>query len=143
MSWGKGITVVFIVFGLGIGFLVYKSMTKNIDLVTSNYYEKELKYQEQIDKINNTNSLKQAVKFEFTGSALVITYPEAKNGVTGEISFYKPSDAKNDFKLKVEPSADMKQVLSTENLHKGMWKVQINWAMDGKEFFNEERIMVQ
>jgi hypothetical protein len=53
MSWGKGIILVFVVFVLGIGVLVYRSMTKNIDLVTTNYYEKELKYQEQIDKRND------------------------------------------------------------------------------------------
>ncbi len=62
MSWGKGIILVFVIFILGIGIMVYKSMTKNIDLVTSNYYEKELKYQEQIDKINNSNRLEEKLK---------------------------------------------------------------------------------
>jgi len=76
MSWGKGIILVFVVFVLGIGILVYRSMTKNIDLVTTNYYEKELKYQEQIDKINNTNSLKEKIKIEYNGSVILITYPQ-------------------------------------------------------------------
>lgn len=143
MNWGKGIIAVFVVFVIGIGILVYKSMTKNIDLVTSNYYEKELKYQEQIDKINNTNSLAEKVKFEYNGTVLVITYPQTKDKLTGEISFYKPSDAKEDFKLNVEPAADNKQVLSTEKLPKGLWKVQVNWAMSGKDYFSEEKIMIQ
>ncbi|HRE11793.1 MAG TPA: FixH family protein [Ignavibacteria bacterium] len=143
MSWGKGIVVVFIVFFLGIGVMVYRSMTRNIDLVTNNYYEKELKYQEQIDKINRTNSLEEGVKVEFNGREIIINYPAGRKDVTGEISFYKPSDAKSDFKINIEPTAEMKQVLSTDNLHKGLWKVQINWAMDGKDYFNEEKIMIQ
>lgn len=143
MSWGKGIVLVFVLFILGIGVLVYRSMTKNIDLVTSNYYEKELKYQEQIDKINNTNSLKEKIMIEYNGSVILITYPSVQKSITGEISFYKPSDAKSDFRIKVEPGSDMKQIIQKEMLAKGLWKVQINWAMDGKEYFSEDRVMIQ
>ena len=143
MSWGKGIIIVFAVFMVGVGIMVYKSMTKNIDLVSNNYYEKELKYQEQINKINNTKTLKQGIKIESNGSAVIITYPGECNKVTGEISFYKPSDAKNDFKMNIESGSDLKQVISTEKLTKGLWKVQISWAMDGKDYFNEEKVMIQ
>ncbi len=143
MSWGKGIILVFTVFMIGIGVMVYKSMTKNIDLVSNNYYEKELKYQEQINKINNTNRLAQGVKIETNSGAVIITYPGNSGKVTGEVSFYKPSDAKNDFKINVESGSDLKQIISTEKLTKGLWKVQVNWAMDGQEYFNEEKITIQ
>jgi hypothetical protein len=93
MSWGKGIILVFAVFMIGIGVMVYKSMTKNIDLVTKDYYETELKYQEQINKINNTNSLKEGLKLEYNGKSIIINYPADKSKISGEISFYKPSDA--------------------------------------------------
>jgi len=143
MSWGKGIILVFVVFVLGIGVLVYRSMTKNIDLVTTNYYEKELKYQEQIDKINNTNSLKESIKIEYNGNVILITYPAVQKDISGEISFYKPSDAKSDFKVKVEPGSDLKQMIGKEAFSKGLWKVQINWAMDGKDYFSEDKVMIQ
>jgi hypothetical protein len=143
MSWGKGIILVFAVFMLGIGVMVYRSMTKNIDLVSDNYYEKELKYQDQINKINNTNSLKDGLKISSTGNAVIISYPEGKNKISGEVTFYKPSDAGSDFKAIIEPGTDMKQVINTEKLTKGLWKVQINWAMDGKDYFNEEKVMIQ
>ncbi len=143
MSWGKGIILVFAVFMFGIGFLVYKSMTKNIELVSENYYEKSLKYDEQINKINNTNSLKDGIKIEYNGNQIIIIYPADKNNITGEISFYKPSDAKDDFKANVEQGSDMRQVINTEKLPKGLWKIQINWVMDGKDYFNEEKVMIQ
>lgn len=143
MSWGKGIIFVFAVFMLGIGVMVYKSMTKNVDLVSKDYYENELKYQEQINKINNTNSLKESLKLEYNGRSIIIKYPANRSKISGEISFYKPSDAKNDFKANVVPDSDMKQVFDTGKLSKGLWKVQINWNMDGKDYFNEEKIMIQ
>lgn len=143
MSWGKGIILVYVLFILGIGVLVYKSMTKNIDLVTENYYEKEIKYQDQIDKINNTNSLKEVIRVEAIDNSVIVNYPAGTNKISGDISFYKPSDAKEDFKIIIEHGTDLKQLISTEKLTKGLWKVQINWAMDGKEYFNEEKIMIQ
>lgn len=144
MNWGKGIIFVFAVFFLGIGFMVYKSVTGDIDLVTDNYYEKELIYQQQINRINNTNALKESIKIFYDGSEVTLTYPDIPGKlITGKITFYKPSDAKSDFTIPVETGNKMIQVIPGNNLSKGMWKVQVNWAMDGIEYFNEEKIMIQ
>ncbi len=143
MSWGKGIIIVFILFVGGIGVMVYKSMTKNVDLVASNYYENELKYQDQINKINNSNSLKEPLKVEVTEGGLYLQYPKEAADVTGEIAFYRPSDARGDFKLPVKPEVGGKQFVSTVSLKKGMWKVQVNWKSGGKDYFNEEKVMIQ
>ncbi len=144
MSWGKGIVIVFILFVGGIGVMVYKSMSKNVDLVASNYYENELKYQEQINKINNSNSLKEQLKVEITEGGLYLQFPkETTQDLSGEIVFYRPSDEKGDFKIPVRPEGDGKQFVSTVSLKKGMWKVQINWKSGGKDYFNEEKVMIQ
>jgi nitrogen fixation protein FixH len=142
MNWGKGIIIVFVIFFAGMAFMAYKSMTKNIDLVAQNYYEKEIKYQNQIDKINSTSSLKEKLMIETTGGSLVITYPET-TGLKGDISFYRPSDAKKDFKLPVEAGKDNKQIINTQTLLKGLWRVQVNWSADGLDYYNEEKIMIQ
>ena len=51
MSWGYKILGVYLVFVTGIVFLVIKSSNQKVDLVTKDYYEQELMYQ---DKINET-----------------------------------------------------------------------------------------
>lgn len=143
MSWGKGIIIVFILFVIGIGVMVYKSMSKNVDLVTTNYYEKELKFQEQINKVNNSNSLKEPLKVEITEGGIYLLFPVNTADVTGEIAFYRPSDARGDFKIPVKPESGGKQFVSTVSLKKGMWKVQVNWNSAGKDYFNEEKVMIQ
>ena len=45
MNWGYKIILVYVLFVAGIVFLVVRSSMENTDLVTSDYYEKELKYQ--------------------------------------------------------------------------------------------------
>ena len=142
MNWGKGIIIVFVIFFAGMAFMAYKSITKNIDLVAQNYYEKEIKYQDQIDKINKTNSLNEKLKIVSTESSIIISYPHA-TGLKGEISFYRPSDAKKDFRLPIEAGKDNKQIINTQTLQKGLWKVQISWNTSGQDYYNEEKIMIQ
>jgi hypothetical protein len=145
-SWGKAIIMIYVVFVLGIAFLVYTSVTKTIDLVTPNYYEKEIKYQQQIDKINNAGRLENKLITRLSGGNYVIVFPDdsmQENPLSGEITFYRPSDAKKDFKLPLTPGIDMKQVVNTEMLEKGLWKVSIDWNKDGIDYYSEEKIVIQ
>jgi hypothetical protein len=145
MNWGKGIIFIYAVFIAGIGFMVYTSMTKDTELVTKNYYEKELKYQEQINKINNSNGLNKKIKIETMPNRLVIIFPDdiLSNSINGEVSFYRPSDSKKDFSIPVKVSKNSEQEVNTEQLPRGLWKVMVNWNSGGVNFYNEEKVMIQ
>lgn len=145
-SWGIGIIALYGSFMLGIALLVYISVTRHIDLVTPNYYEKEIKYQQQIDKINNTVKLENKLTTEIMNGSYVIVFPDhstEEHLLTGEITFYRPSDAKKDFKLPLDPGVDLKQVINTDKLEKGLWKVSIDWSKNGVDYFSEEKIVIQ
>ena len=49
-NWGTGIFLLYAGFAAVTIALVIFAMTKKVDLVTDNYYDKELKYEEQIQK---------------------------------------------------------------------------------------------
>ena len=51
MNWGHKIIAVYVVFIAGMIFLVFKSSRQNIELVTEDYYAKELVYQQKIDEL--------------------------------------------------------------------------------------------
>lgn len=141
MNWGKGIVLTCAVFICGIAFMVYTTMTKNIDLVTKNYYEEEIKYQQQIDKMNNTSVLDKKPTVETTSQEVIIIYPF--KDVVGEITFYRPSDAKMDLKFPIQPDKNMKQIIGLDKLGSGLWKVKIKWNAGGVEYYNEEKIIVK
>lgn len=145
MSWGKGIILIYAVFVTGIAVMVYTSMTKDTELVTKNYYEKELKYQEQIDKINNSNELNKNLRIEAKDNMLVIIFPndELSKNISGEVSFYRPSDAKSDFTIPVEVNGKREQAIATDRLQKGLWKVMVNWNNGGVNYYKEEKVMIQ
>src|SRR5689334_8472286 len=138
ISWGKKILFLYLSFVVLIVGMVSYTMTKNVDLVSSNYYEKEIKYQDQIDKINHSKSLKEGLKISYTDGKINLIFPlVTKNGqVTGEINFYRPADSKKDFKTAIN-TENNKQFIITDKMDKGLWKIQVNWKMDGVEYYNE------
>jgi len=127
MNWGYKIAIGFTTFCLAtIGVTVYFMMQK-VDVVTDNYYEKELKYQEQIDKVTRTRALKGKVDITNTGKELIIKFPNQpdKNQNKDFISLYRPSDNTKDVKIPVLTDTSGTQIVSVERLIKGYWKVQM------------------
>jgi len=114
-------------------------MNQKVDVVTENYYEKELKYQEQIDKIARTKALKDTLNIENTGKELIVKFPNVPDKAKGKdfIHLYRPSDQSMDVKIPIITDSTNSQVVSTKRLQKGYWKVQINWTSGGKEYFHE------
>jgi hypothetical protein len=141
ISWGKGIAGAYILFVIITLVLVVVMMRKDVDLVTPNYYEKELKYQDQINKINNTNKLKEALRVEYTDGKITLNFPRIGN-VSGEVSFYRPSDPKKDFKLEIQADKENKQIVDAAALLKGYWKMKIEWKANGVDYYNEEQLII-
>jgi hypothetical protein len=139
MNWGYKIAVFFGAFVLiTTGVTVYL-MNQKVDVVTENYYEKELKYQDQIDKITRTRALKESVEITNTGKELIIKFPNLpdKNQNKDLISLYRPSDDSKDVKIPVQTDTSRTQVVSIDRLVRGYWKVKINWTSGGSEYYFE------
>lgn len=139
MNWGVKIIIAFSIFCLATIGMVIFFMNQKVDVVTENYYEKELKYQDQIDRISRTKALKDTLKIENTGKELIVKFPNTPDKVKGKdfIHIYRPSDQSLDVKIPIITDSTNSQVVSTERLQKGYWKVQINWTSGGKEYFHE------
>ena len=142
--WGKKVAVLYIGFVLIVIVMVIFAMTKSTELVSSNYYEKEIKYQDQIDKIKRTSELGEQVIIENAGSYILIKFPKTYNlkDIKGSILFYRPSDEGKDFKLNLEPDTNGEQKIVTNKFVKGVWKVQINWKMNAIEYYNESVVRI-
>lgn len=142
MSWGTKIVISFAVFMIGmIGMVVYV-FNLQMDLVEDNYYEKEIKYQDQIDILTATQNLKAELKIDQASHSISFDFPKEGSLPTGEIHFYRPSDAKSDFKVDIATDDERKQTIPTEKLIAGVWEVQVTWYSDNQKYFKEERIFI-
>jgi len=143
-NWGTGILIVIITFLLiVIAFFIFIN-NLDINLVEDNYYEKELVYQERIDKINNTSALPGDIKITHQPGTILIQFPDTDATLkpVGSIWFYRPSDPKKDFTVPLQLNDSLRQVLDVTSIDKGKWIIKMDWDTGGKEYYFEEVIII-
>ena len=143
MNFGHKIAIVYTLFVVFIISLVtFCVKQKDIFLVSSDYYKKEIAYQDEIDKYANTRALAQPVKVVRNGELLNFEFPEEMQGASGEIHFYRPSDANLDFRVPLHMDSSHVQKVAVNGLVKGRWVVKMEWTKGGKDYLKEEKIIL-
>jgi hypothetical protein len=144
MNWGNKLLVTFIVFGAGMFYLVYRSVSTNYDLVEKDYYKSELRYQQVIDGTNRANQLSTSVKIVQTDAGITLEFPqEMKNKeISGDILFYCAYDQKKDKRFSLQPDDNGIQVFQSTAISPGNYTVKINWMNEGKGYFSEKSLTV-
>jgi hypothetical protein len=141
ISWGIKIILSFVIFATGIIIMVAISMSRTTDLVSENYYEQEIKYQDQIDVLKRSAELDKSISLSFTGNAVILKTDYSKK-LEGEIHFYRTSNAARDFVIPFNADSPGEQNIPASNLEKGLWRIKLN-LNDGKEkFFVEKSIFI-
>ncbi|AMQ56365.1 FixH family protein [Algoriphagus sanaruensis] len=141
MNWGKGILVTIILFVAFIMTLVVISVKQDdIHLVTENYYEKEIKYQEQIEREKSAAQLnREVLLFDAASKVILLDLPI---GAKGELQLFRPSDARLDQLLPLEIKDSGKTSISLNQLKPGYWRVKLTWVEDGVEYYEESKITI-
>ena len=143
LNWGKGIIVVYTVFMIIVLGTVAFTTTVDVDLVADDYYEQEIKYQNEIDKKDRTNKLTEQVEIILEKENLKISYPKIfANRVSGKINFYRPSDEKLDLILDIKTDTTGLQYVPIEKLTKGLWKIKVDWSHSNEQYLNEKIIVI-
>ncbi len=147
MNWGYRIVFAYLAFVIGIGYLVYRSTQEQVDLVSDKYYEKELKFSDQMQREQNANSkqLKIAAGYDHSSKTITLTYPSGCSGksVSGEIRFFRPDNAKLDFSVKMSPDSALTQEIKTAALERGLWRLQATWQCAEIPLYQEEKVFIQ
>lgn len=145
ISWGTGVVTGIIIFVFISLSMTIIFMTQDVHLVTDDYYEKTLSYQDEIDKQNRTNALDEDVKINFNGKMIKLVFPKAylNKDISGEIYFYRPSNPGLDFKIPLKLNENGNQFIPVERIEKGFWRLKINWLMGENAFYNERVITIE
>ena len=143
-SWGTGIVIGIVIFVVISVTMTIIFMMQDVNLVSDNYYEKSLVYQEEIDKLSRTKTLNEQVKISFNGEVVNLLFPAeySEKKISGEIFFYRPSNPKLDFFLPIQLN-NGNQIIPITRLEKGFWRIKLNWVMDGNGYYNEKAINIE
>ncbi|MCH6234949.1 FixH family protein [Cognataquiflexum rubidum] len=141
MDWGKGIVITLVVFvSLMVGLVIVCVKQDDIHLVTQNYYEEEIKYQDQIEKMINANSLDYKVlSYDNQLKKVDLKLPV---GAKGTLHLFRPSDARLDQKITFDISDINAKAYDLKSLKPGYWKVKLTWSENGVDYFHEEKINI-
>jgi hypothetical protein len=142
MSWGKWIILSFVLFAAFIATLVTVCMRQDVNLVSKDYYQEELAYQDQITRLNNTNSLLEKPVIKKAGPALKVNFKEFNKIERGSLTLFKPSNPGMDRSFKLESTQEDHQSFPIRDLEAGMYRARLQWMMEGKEYFIETIINI-
>lgn len=144
-NWGTGIVLAFVGF---ISFILYFVITMNVDdsynhdLVTKEYYQKELKFQEEIDALERAKKLGMVLVVKQTSSGLLVSFPEnlQHKKVSGTVFLYRPSNKQLDFEIPISLSNPY-LLIPNKRLLDGRWNIAIQWEYDNKQFLTKKELM--
>ena len=121
--------------------MIYSFSTTN-DLVAEDYYNQEIQYQDNIDAQKNALPYNKDVTVSSNPDNVIIQFPENFDVkfTDGEISFYRPDNAKLDRKFDLELSPENNQMLDKSKIAPGFYKVTIQFTTGDKHYLMNKDI---
>jgi hypothetical protein len=143
MNWGYKILLVYGIFVAGILFMVVKSSSQKMDLVTTDYYAKELKYQEKIDELGRTNALSEPLRYDVKDNLVQIHFPKdfAGKKITGTAELYCPSNEDRDVKTAFAIQDTVLEMVIPA-VTRGQYELHITWQVDGVSYYFEQKLFL-
>jgi hypothetical protein len=144
MNWGHKIAIVY---GLFVAFMIgmlIMSMNYDNDLVTEDYYAKELAYQDKIDAGQNLVQADFDVVVKMVDGKLKLVFdrlPAAKT-VSGEVKFYKPDNERMDETHPIIMETNSNEMEISSKGKRGRYKVQVTFEVEGQSFYKEQELML-
>lgn len=144
--WPLGIIMAFAAFISGTALMVVLACSQRSDLVRSDYYDQEIRHQEQMNRVSRTqHSAPDArVHFDAAQHAVEISLPLDQAVLTpeGRVHFYRPSSADLDQIHPLVLDAQGRQRLEAHTLLPGLWRVQVSWTIHGEEYHLDQRLVI-
>ncbi|MFA9390453.1 MAG: FixH family protein [Prolixibacteraceae bacterium] len=144
LNWGHGIFIAIAIMVLSMLALVYKVTHERVELVTEDYYPKELKFEDEIQKKKATKQLKEPITIEITDS-LKIIFPldfDQPQLIKGEIWFYRASKMSDDRRDSIHLGNNRTLTYPISDFSSGKYDIIIDWKYLGKNFYFKEPIFI-
>lgn len=137
-SWGHGVVIAlfaFIVFILSMLFL-FPNGQKNSEMVTDNYYEEELQYQDVIDAKKRADNLQEKPTYSQDTSGIKIVFPKGYDNSNTTVKFVlnRTDDQNLDIKKSEQLNADQSILIPAKVLKTGNYTLRLTWTKDKTDY---------
>ncbi len=143
LNWGHKIAIVYTLFVGFMLFMLYLSLQKKHELVTENYYERELVYQDKIDADRNLKNADFHVNISSKNRMIIVRFDSlASNDITmGEVNLYKPDDINLDESLTLTLDSGNEMIIKPRGDH-GRYKVSVSFELSGMSYYTEQSVVL-
>jgi len=144
LNWGNSIFLFLTVFVLmGIAFIVF-SLSKNNDLVTTDYYQKGADYTKQMVITGRSAVYNDSIRVINQNNDVVVRFAHSINLMTDtmQVYFYRPSDKKLDFNYQGLLNTDS-LIIKKEYLSGGRYKVKFQWLYNRESYQIEKEFFIE
>ncbi|MBS1595068.1 MAG: FixH family protein [Bacteroidetes bacterium] len=143
-NWGWRIGLLYGGFVAMIIFMVMRASSEKVELVTKDYYEEELKYQDRINRAHMADSLHLRPEWTVGSGQVSVRIPSMGHAeqVSGTIKFYCPSDAAKDFNYPFTAKADSDLVISHSSMAHTLYRVNVEWSEDSHQLLAESVLKI-
>lgn len=144
--WPHAIVAWFVIFASALGAWITYAVRQDMDLVRGDYYEEEVRFQKQLDRLNRTAAVRSEVALQYDAARAEVTLrlPAAhlSGQPKGHIHFYRPSDAALDFQVPLNVDVAGLQRIDVSALRAGQWRARVQWGATGQDYFFEETVVL-
>lgn len=134
----------FFAFGGMMGYLVYRAVTTNFELVEKDYYKNELRYQQVIDGRQRAEKLGGLELLQQDDKVLLQLPAEMKGKqLEGSVWFYCAHDASKDRKFALQTDEGGSQSFDLAGTGEALYTVKISWTYAGENYYLEKRLKMQ
>ena len=140
--WPYGILLFFVLLLGALAVVVAIAATHQESMVSENYYEQELKFQDQINSAARAEKSGARIQLDAAAGKLVVALParQLAQKLSGAIEFYRPSAPGLDREYSLAPDATGSQTVDVSRLTAGLWQVRVKWRAAGQDYFLQQRI---
>jgi nitrogen fixation protein FixH len=144
LNWGWRIAIFYMSFAAFMLFLVGKTLQEKTELVSTDYYAKELAFQDHIDKQERTRQLTEQLDWNVSANKVSLKFPSQFNAqeIKAYVTFYRPSDSSKDITVEVFPDSTGNCTVSSEKLEHGVYTMKIEWSASNNGYYNESTIKI-
>ena len=143
--WPHAILAWFVIFGAALAAWITFALRQRVELVSPDYYEEEVRFQTQLDRLNRTAGLRSEVAIQYDAASSQVTLHLPAGQVArhprGRVRFYRPSEASLDFEVTLSVDAAGLQRIDVSGRRAGQWKMRLQWKADGQDYFLEETLV--
>jgi len=140
--WPHAIVAWFVIFASALAAWVTYAVRQGNDLVSTDYYEQEVRFQKQIERESRTAAVRREVVIEYDAAQGQVTLrlpaTHLSPRLSGRVHFYRPSDSELDFEVPLLSGAAGAQRIKVASRRAGQWKMQVYWNADDQDYFFEK-----